>query len=182
MDYDLSEQEVISCSNAGSNSSGGWEGQALSWIASHGVSEETAFPFSNSDEPCSNMSTFNEKITLDETDYIRNYQLNNNDSVKKYLIKYGPLASGFCYNNGSYHGHAMTLVGYATINSGDTIRYFGSYSQSPNNFVVIHDGDPRTGQTYWIFKNSYGIMKVKDRKLSYKFENMVRMFLPIHRE
>lgn len=156
IDCDLSEQEVISCSGCGSNSSGGYEGSALNWISNHGVSEESAFPFSNSDEPCSNTGNYSELITMSGTSYVQNHKLDNNDSIKKALIKYGPLTSGFMYNNGKYHGHAMTLVGYSTLHEGDTIRFFGGYSQSPNNFVVIQSGDSRIGKTYWIFKNSYG--------------------------
>ena len=164
IDYNLSEQEVISCSGCGSNASGGYAGCALGWISSHGVSEETSFPFSNSDEACSNKGAFSELITMNGTSDIYNHTLNNNDSVKKYLIKYGPLTSGFRYNDGTYHGHAMTLVGYSILHEGDTIRYFGSYNQSPNNFVVIQSGDSRIGKTYWIFKNSYGTNRYYEHK------------------
>ncbi|MBR1428162.1 MAG: hypothetical protein IJ582_03915 [Prevotella sp.] len=164
IDYDLSEQEVISCSGCGTNSSGGYEGSALNWISSHGISEENSFPFSNSDEPCSNKGGFSELITMSGTSSVHNHTINNNDSVKKALIKYGPLTSGFMYNNGSYHGHAMTLVGYSTIHEGDTIRFFGGYNQSPNNFVVIQNGDNRIGKTYWIFKNSYGTNRYYEHK------------------
>lgn len=156
IDYNLSEQEVISCSGCGTNSSGGFENSALNWISNHGISEESSFPFSNSDEPCSNKGSFSELITMSGVTSVQNHTINNNDSVKKALIKYGPLTSGFMYNNGSYHGHSMTLVGYATLHEGDTIRYFANYNQSPNNFVVIQNGDSRIGKTYWIFKNSYG--------------------------
>lgn len=164
IDYNLSEQEVISCSGCGSNASGGYEGSALNWISSHGISEENSFPFSNSDEPCIIMKSFSELITMNSTSYVHNHTINNNDSVKKALIKYGPLTSGFMYNNGTYHGHSMALVGYATLHEGDTIRYFGSYGQSPNNFVVIQNGDSRIGKTYWIFKNSYGTNRYYEHK------------------
>jgi hypothetical protein len=156
LDYDLSEQEVVSCSGCGNNASGGSEGSALGWISTHGISEEASFPFSNSDEPCSNQGAFCELITMSGTSRVYDHRINNNDSVKNALIKYGPLASGFMYNSGSYVGHCMTLVGYSTIHEGDTIRFFNSYNQSPNNFVIIQNGDNRIGQTYWIFKNSYG--------------------------
>lgn len=164
IDYNLSEQEVISCSGCGTNTSGGYEGCALNWISYHGISEEDSFPFSNSDEPCSNKGNFNELITMNGTAYVQSHTINNNDSVKKALIKYGPMTSGFMYDNGSYHGHCMTLVGYATLHEGDTIRYFGSYNQSPNNFVVIQNGDNRIGKTYWIFKNSYGTDRYFEHK------------------
>ena len=164
IDCNLSEQEVISCSGCGDNLSGGYSGSALSWISSHGISEENSFPFSNTDEPCSNKGSFSELITMSGTSYVQNHTLNNNDSVKKALIKYGPLTSGFRYNNGTYHGHAMTLTGYSILHEGDTIRYFGDYSQAPNNFVVIQNGDNRIGKTYWIFKNSYGTNRYYEHK------------------
>ena len=157
IDCNLSEQEVISCSGCGSNSLGGYEGEALNWISSHGISEESSFPFSNSDEQCSNKGSFSELITMSGTSSVNNHRLYNNDSVKSALIKYGPLTSGYMYNNGRYHGHAMTLVGYSVLHEGDTIMYFGSYNQSPNYFDVITRGDIRIGKTYWIFKNSWGI-------------------------
>jgi C1A family cysteine protease len=157
IDYDLSEQEVISCSGCGTNAGGGYSANALNWISSNGISEEASFPFSNSDEACSNKGSFNELITMNGISSVVNHNTNNNDSVKKALIKHGPLVSGFIYDNGTYHGHAMTLVGYATLHEGDTIRYFSSYNHSPNNFDVIQSGDSRIGKTYWIFKNSYGM-------------------------
>ena len=123
IDCNLSEQEVISCSGCGSNSLGGYEGEALNWISSHGISEESSFPFSNSDEPCSNKGSFTELITMSGTASVNNHRLYNNDSVKSALIKYGPLTSGYMYNNGRYHGHAMTLVGYSVLHEGDTIMY-----------------------------------------------------------
>lgn len=156
IDYDLSEQEVISCSSCGTNSYGGNSACALSWISAHGISEEASFPFSNTDEPCSNQGSFTELIAMSGTAEVYNHTINNNDSVKKALIKYGPSTSGFKYNHNGYHGHAMMLVGYSTLHEGDTIRYFDNYYQSPTNFDVIQSGDNRIGKTYWIFKNSYG--------------------------
>lgn len=156
LDYDLSEQEVISCSSCGSNAGGGWPDSALSWISGHGVSEETSFPFTNTDEPCSNMGSFNESVKVGAVTYVSNYTTNNYEAVKKALIAHGPLCSGFQYSGTSSVAHAMPLVGYGVIHAGDTIRYFASYNQNQNNFVVIHEGDSRIGKTYWIFKNSYG--------------------------
>lgn len=156
IDCDLSEQEVISCSGCGSNSGGGNASDALSWISNHGVSEDTSFPFSNSDELCSNKGNYSELIRLNSVYSVSNYADNNYEEVKKALIKYGPLSSGFLYYYGSYVGHDMALVGYSTIHVGDTIRYFDSFHQYPDNFVVIQEGDARIGKTYWIFKNSYG--------------------------
>lgn len=155
IDYDLSEQEIISCCD-GSNANGGSARAALNWIKVNGVSEESSFPFSNSDEPCNNKGYFNELISFNDTSTVKNFSINNNDSIKKALINNGPLTSGFVYNNGGEVSHSMVLTGYATLHQGDTIRYFSNYNQSPTYFDVIQNDDPRIGKTYWIFKNSYG--------------------------
>lgn len=144
LSLDLSEQEVISCSNCGSNAYGGTSADALQWIADYGISEESAFPFVNSDVPCSNKNnTYEELMRFNDAIEIPTNQ-NKEDSVKKYLIQKGPLLTG-------YTGHAMPLVGYNTIQAGDTIRIYGE-----TLFYIISQNDSRIGQTYWIYKNSYG--------------------------
>ena len=154
IDYDLSEQEVISCSGWGSNAIGGNSGGALRWIASHGVSEESAFPFSNSDETCENKGTFVEQISMDTGRVMTTTGNDVFDDVKRTLIQYGPLAWSYFFNYST--GHATPLVGYGTLHVGDTIRYFPGFNQTPINFDVIEEGDTRIGNTYWIFKDSYG--------------------------
>ena len=154
IDLDLSEQEIISCSNTGDYLTGGYGDQALEWIANHGVSEEEAFPYSLTNEPCENMGIYNELITINEVPFVYDYTINNNDSVKKALIMYGPLLSGYRFDN---NDHAMPLVGYNTIHLGDIIHfYFINFEQAPDSFIV-QSGDSRIGKTFWIFKNSWGL-------------------------
>ena len=160
INYDLSEQEVISCSGKGTIS-GGSESGALAWIAQHGISEETSFPFSGTMEPCSNKDAYDELITFQDTTGVLEHLIANNDSVKKALINHGPLTSGIQYISYSpetviYNGHAMALVGYATLHAGDTIWYCDSFTQTPDYYDVIQENDSRIGKTYWIFKNSWG--------------------------
>lgn len=157
LNYNLSEQEVISCSGGGSNAKGGSSTLALMWIANHGVSEESAFPFSCSDESCENKGDFNEIVSINSMSPIQ-YNIEERENQSKHaLIQYGPLLSGYRYRaNNESNSHAMALVGYGTLHAGDTIRFFNSYNQSPNDFVIIGEDDARIGKTYWIFKNSYG--------------------------
>lgn len=161
LDLDLAEQELISCSDDSiGTSSSGFSWKALQWIADNGISEETAFPFSNSDEPCSNKGPSYEHIQFHSVHPVLGYSQNDNDSVKKYLINKGPMTSGIRYWNynsitGTYeedYGHAMTLVGYNTMEVGDTIGLFDK--DYIRNRYIIQEGDGYAGETYWIFKNS----------------------------
>lgn len=141
---DLSEQEVISCSNCGTNANGGHYEDAFQWIADNGIYDENAFPFVNTDTLCPNTITnFQEHISFDNIVMVQTYP-NEVDSVKKYIITKGPLLSG-------YPGHAMPLLGFKTIQAGDTIRIYGG-----DKFFIVENDDNRIGQTYWVYKNSYG--------------------------
>ena len=50
--------------------------------------------------------------------------------------------------------HAMTLVGFGTVQAGDVV-YSGTLG-GYNTPITIDVNDPRIGETYWIFKNSWG--------------------------
>ncbi len=178
IDLDLSEQEVISCSGCGSNASGGNVYNTLGWIATHGVSEEASFPFSNSDEPCSNMGNYDELIKINGVTLVPNHTTDFNNEVKKALIFHGPLLSGFRYDNGTYNEHFMTLVGYNMLQVGDTIRFFDDYYQNPDESVVIDEEyDEWLYHTYWIFKDSRGTNNEQDGYI-YIFFNDQSCFLP----
>ena len=168
LDFDLSEQEIISCTGdvVEGNTTypnsyrSGFAQCALQHIIGHGVSEDTSFQFVDSlNVPCENKGSFNEQIFLKGRHNVLNYNTHNRDSVKKALIKYGPLAGTVYYRKGNFlpikhKGHSMTLVGYGTIHAGDTIRVY-DYNDHPQSEIIL-ENDERIGMTYWIFKNSYG--------------------------
>lgn len=169
----LSVQEVISCSNCGSNADGGYTSDAFQWIADNGISEEEAFPFVNNDVPCTNKrSEYEEQISFYNAMEVPIGQ-NKEDSVKKYLIQKGPMISGF-------PGHAMCLVGFGTIQAGDTIEIFNG----ENYFYVVPEHDSRVGHTYWIYKDSYG-MRISNEHNGYTylyFPNLAYMSTPYYAE
>lgn len=68
------------------------------------------------------------------------------DTIKYTLINHGPIATGV-YPDKQATGHAMLLLGYKIIHTGDTIATTGFH------FVADEDLD---GRLCWIFKNSYG--------------------------
>lgn len=148
LDLDLSEQDVVSCSGAGTNASGGYAGSAIDYIKNTGVVDENCFPFANSDLPCSNKCTTpTEKIKISGKTAVSFVV----DSIKRHLIFNGPLSSGFI---NAHCAHSMPLVGFNIVKQGDTIRHV--YNTCGGDSIV-GAGNPLIGQTYWIFKNSYGI-------------------------
>lgn len=126
LDLDLAEQDALSCSGGGS-CSGGWPPDALDFYTTNGVVDEACFPYTATDEICSNKcSNPKERITINgKIDFPPPNQQQTDDVLKQMIIDYGPLSGGI-YS----FGHAMTLVGY--------------------------DLDPDDSRTIWIFKNSWG--------------------------
>jgi hypothetical protein len=55
IDLDLSEQQMVSCTGGSCIGGTGGGSQALNYITTNGVVNETCFPYSASDEPCSNI-------------------------------------------------------------------------------------------------------------------------------
>jgi hypothetical protein len=146
LDIDLSEQDVVSCSNGGTCANGGFTSSALNYIKNTGVVNETCYPNTGSDSPCSNKcSNPSEKIKIGGTLAFSTFP-KTEESLKKMIIKYGPMTAAI-------PGHTMTLSGFGTINAGDSVQ-LATDSWAPT--IIIPANDPRIGQTYWIFKQSCG--------------------------
>jgi hypothetical protein len=130
LDLDLSEQELVSCSGAGSCASGGNTGAALSYVQRAGIVDEACFAESGSDESCSHccprpqdrirISSFESVNPLEGVDTIQ-----REDNIKRHLVESGPLPFGIVS-----WWHTLVLVGY--------------------------DTDPISGAAVWILKNSWG--------------------------
>ena len=144
--FDLSEQELVSCSNAGS-CNGGWAASALDYISRKWIQDEMSFPYKAQDRPCSEKG--NPLYTIKNAGKELFNPIKGNDfasieKLKSMLLK-SPLAGRI-----SSWSHAMTLVGYKTIKAGDVVY------EHYNTRIVVKPGDPHIGQTVWIFKNSWG--------------------------
>jgi C1A family cysteine protease len=158
LDIDLSEQDVVSCTDkyscikngaivlCNTCANGGQTSAALNYIKNTGVVNETCYPNTGSDSPCSNKCPNpSERIKIGGTLGFSTYP-QTEESLKKMIIKYGPMTAAI-------PGHAMTLSGFGTINAGDSVQ-LATDSWAPT--IIIQANDPRIGQTYWIFKNSCG--------------------------
>jgi hypothetical protein len=126
LDLDLSEQSALSCSGAGA-CSGGFPGSTLDYYTTTGAVDEACFPYSATDEPCSNQcGNPAERIYISgRVDFPPPGEPRSDDTLKRMLIQHGPISGGI-YS----WSHAMTLVGYRT--------------------------DPDDQRPIWIFKNSWG--------------------------
>ena len=165
LDYDLSEQELGSCTSGklfiqkihcqsdGSYDTipgGGNATQAFGYMKEYGVVTEDCMQFQNNehiscDYKCNNPI---DVITIDDYKWIQNKA----DTLKHYLINNGPFYSAV--SNG-WMNHAMCLCGYGTIHAGDSVRYLVQDSAPKIRYIV--EGDALIGKTYWIYKNSYSV-------------------------
>ena len=142
LDYDLSEQELVSC--MGSNGcNGGGLMTTFNYLKTNGVVDEDCFSYEASYIPC-------DYDLQDLTDKIKILKFGsptaNEDSIKRHLFK-APIAYGL----GAWT-HGMVLAGYKVIALGDDI-YLGPY-----NHVTINSSSHADliGRTAWLFKNSWG--------------------------
>ena len=175
LNYDLSEQEVLSCSGGQQVSTdpitgeivniGGVSEYANTYIVEHGIVEETCFqtqgPFLDCSLKCNTPQDIfsvdsyekkffiNNKHTIEQIDSIKS-------EVKKSVIK-GPLSYGFRYdyqinNKWQRWGHVATLVGFKEIRENDTIHV----DLRNESIVIALSGSPYMHRTAWIIKNNNG--------------------------
>src|SRR5690606_14277867 len=95
INLNLSEQQLLSCSDGGS-CSGGYPYRALNYITSNGIIDEAAFPYQGTDLECPvNGPTPSELIKISgKIDYGYSEYPKTEDVLKKLLIEMGPLSGG----------------------------------------------------------------------------------------
>lgn len=148
LNYDLSEEEIISCfSNTYTCDNGEFPNTALAYIHSHGIVTEFCFPYNASVQNCDNKCdppfekvSFPYYFSVDDSD---------ENAIKQMLFK-SPLTVGIILWN-----HAVVLAGYKTINAGDVI-YNGAYYYTGSSFTVDSVAHANLiGRTAWLIKNSW---------------------------
>lgn len=163
IDLDLSEQEAAACCGAINPWVGMTMYESLYYIYFHGVCDEAAYPFLN-DWQASTQCLSGQVIPNEVASFhsYHNLQGKTEERVKKALIKYGPLHSGFDvhdYSENFHNAHAMTLYGYKEIEEGDTIFWLEAYDSIGSHGIhehrIVEAGSDFIGKTLWKFKNSY---------------------------
>lgn len=142
INYDLSEQDILSCSGAGSCESGNI-GSSYSYVRTHGAIPENCFTYTATQAPCSNQC-----VGPDDRIYFEQYSIpsQNEAAIKEALFKC-PISFG----NAPWF-HFLVLVGYKEIHSGE--NYFTSGNE--HDTITISPEDPLVGETAWLLKNSWG--------------------------
>jgi hypothetical protein len=107
---DLSEQDLISCSGAGSVKSGGNQFLATLYVKKTGVVDENCFPYVARDVPCEKCPDWSSR-TIKVNDIMLPM---DEETLKRILVCNGPLAVSFLVStpSGRGGGHAVVLVGY----------------------------------------------------------------------
>ena len=151
LDYDLSEQNIISCSE-GTCIDGGEPSSALDYAKDVGMVLEDCFPYTASDQDCSELcSDPLERIKIEDwtIDYL--YSV---DDQKRNIINGATAVSITPWK------HYMQAVGYKVLEQGD--NYFladavDNVSEIDSTFwITLEPGNPLIGQTAWQCKNSWG--------------------------
>ncbi|MGA3080002.1 MAG: C1 family peptidase, partial [Terracidiphilus sp.] len=153
---DLSEQQLLSCANAGTCAAGGYTDQALSYVQLTGLTSEACFPYAGADGvPCSNMCGNPTYWKIASWAWLPGsfYEIHDID-IQIGLLAYGPFANYmevytdfYYYVSGIYYpsagatdesGHAPVVVG------------FGFAAPPP---ALNSESDPAL---YLVEKNSWG--------------------------
>ena len=140
---DFSEQDLVSCSWAGSCANGS-PSSALIYIVNTGVVTEDCFPYTAQDDPCNLCYDYLDKLsTITSWGWVT--QMTADEEAIKIALQSGPLiasmevyADFYNYNNGIYE---HTLIS----------QYEGDHC-----VVLLGYNDDDPNNRYWICKNSWG--------------------------
>lgn len=146
LDYNLSEQEILSCSGNDSPCSGGSLFSALVYIRDHGVVEESCFEYNATAQDCGNKCNNPDDIIA-----IDNYQSASWDTLDIiHELFRAPFIVGLFWWQ-----HAVVLAGFKTLQVGDTI-YNGNGAFEQNHKIVIDANSINVNRYAWLIKNSWG--------------------------
>lgn len=141
--YDLSEEEIISCTHLGCIPAN--EQVAFNYIKESGIVNESCFPYAAEYRDCGlKCDTPLEQIFIEDF----GEYTTSEDSMKQQLFR-APITIGL----GTWH-HSMTLAGYKKIAIGSSYLYNGNGGY--NETINLASHGELIGRTAWLVKNSHG--------------------------
>jgi len=142
---DLSEQEVVSCSGAGS-CNGGYHTSAESWIKTNGLVDESCMPYTATDSSCSACSGSAQRVW--KIDNQGNEYSPSTSTIKYDIYNAGPVAMNLCWNNGPYWD------GNGIYRCSSDSWYDLTFNCNGGHVITVVGWNDAGG--YWIAKNSWG--------------------------
>ena len=139
VEYDLSEQQILSCRTPGSGCGGGWMAWAWSYIRENGAAEETCMPYQADDTvPCTDAGCTKVATTREWIDFP------NDVDVLKTAVTNAPVS--------------CTFTAYDDFHSYGGGCYEHEDTEPPNHAVLIigWDDSACSGDGAWLVKNSWG--------------------------
>jgi len=139
-EYDLSEQQVLSCATPGYGCSGGWMSWAWDHFRQNGAVLETCMPYQASDTVTCVEASCQKYATTDGWVDVPNVV----QAIKEKVLNHGPVATTF-----HVYDDFRNYVGGCYEHAGD---------DPPNHAVVIVGWDDSfcAGEGAWLVKNSWG--------------------------
>jgi C1A family cysteine protease len=152
-DLNLSEQIVLSCSQAGS-CAGGWPDQATNFLVGSGSAAQSYYPYTGANGSCASAATGwqNQSYKIKNWQYVVENAQPSVNAIKNALYNNGPLvatmmvyndfyyySSGvYSYTNGPYLGaHAILIVGWDDSAQAFIIKNSWGSAWGESGFVEI---------------------------------------------
>ena len=142
LDYDLSEQQLLSCVGEwGCN--GGWVSSALEYIINNGIYLENCYSYAGIEKGCGEGWSCNPN----ERVYCQGWTtIQSEEDYKRAVISGAVAADIIQWNQG------IQIVGYKELEAGDSLFIRNIDTQ----WIKINPGDPLIGKTAWQCKLSFG--------------------------
>ncbi|XP_077197524.1 dipeptidyl peptidase 1 [Paroedura picta] len=147
----LSPQQVVSCAEYAQGCEGGFPYLIGKYAQDFGMVEEPCLPYTAAPSPCSLKKDCYRYYTSDYR-YVGGFYGGCNEALMKLeLVKNGPMAVSFqvyadfpAYSGGIYHHTGL-------------MDPFNPFEQTNHAVLLVGYGsDPKTGEPFWIVKNSWG--------------------------
>ena len=145
INYDLSEEELISCSDHGCD--GGKLDSAYIYVKECGIVKENCFPYIEQEENCNNKCPNPcERIGIDSYQRVGIFDISE-ERMKQQLFR-SPVALGLYV-----WGHGIVVAGYKVVEEGDSIHIIYWDLDWP---ILVDNNCSYLGDTAWLIKNSWG--------------------------